>query len=68
MVPEVYRRSLRNLCLDIELRADGTIPVIMQERLFQIGRWLAAKEIFFRRKPGGAFCHGAPLAGRDAPH
>jgi alpha-L-fucosidase len=30
-----------NLCLDIGPRADGTIPVIMQERLLQIGAWLA---------------------------
>jgi alpha-L-fucosidase len=29
-----------NLCLDIGPRADGTIPVIMQERLLQIGAWL----------------------------
>ncbi len=30
-----------NLCLDIGPRADGKIPVIMQERLLRIGRWLA---------------------------
>ena len=30
-----------NLCLDIGPRADGTIPVIMQERLLQIGAWLS---------------------------
>jgi len=29
-----------NLCLDVGPRADGTIPVIMQERLLQIGAWL----------------------------
>jgi alpha-L-fucosidase len=29
-----------NLCLDIGPRADGTIPVIMQERLLAIGAWL----------------------------
>jgi alpha-L-fucosidase len=29
-----------NLCLDIGPRADGIIPVIMQERLLQIGAWL----------------------------
>jgi alpha-L-fucosidase len=29
-----------NLCLDIGPRADGTIPVIMQERLLLIGAWL----------------------------
>lgn len=30
-----------NLCLDIGPRADGKIPVIMQERLLEIGEWLA---------------------------
>ncbi|MBT3243383.1 MAG: alpha-L-fucosidase [Bacteroidetes bacterium] len=29
-----------NLCLDIGPKADGSIPVIMQERLLQIGNWL----------------------------
>ncbi len=29
-----------NLCLDIGPAADGSIPVIMQERLSQIGEWL----------------------------
>ena len=29
-----------NLCLDIGPAADGSIPVIMQERLMQIGDWL----------------------------
>jgi len=29
-----------NLCLDIGPAVDGSIPVIMQERLLQIGRWL----------------------------
>jgi alpha-L-fucosidase len=29
-----------NLCIDIGPRADGRIPVIMQERLMQIGAWL----------------------------
>jgi len=29
-----------NLCLDIGPRADGKIPVIMQERLLEIGKWL----------------------------
>ncbi|UCD52136.1 MAG: alpha-L-fucosidase [Phycisphaerales bacterium] len=29
-----------NLCLDIGPRADGTIPVVMQERLLEIGAWL----------------------------
>ena len=31
-----------NLCLDIGPRADGKIPVVMQERLLQIGAWLKA--------------------------
>jgi alpha-L-fucosidase len=30
-----------NLCLDIGPRADGKIPVIMQDRLLQIGAWLS---------------------------
>lgn len=29
-----------NLCLDIGPKADGSIPVIMEERLLQIGEWL----------------------------
>lgn len=29
-----------NLCLDIGPKADGSIPVIMEERLLQIGQWL----------------------------
>jgi alpha-L-fucosidase len=29
-----------NLCLDVGPAADGQIPVIMQERLMQIGNWL----------------------------
>ena len=29
-----------NLCLDVGPRADGTIPVVMQERLLAIGAWL----------------------------
>jgi len=31
-----------NLCLDIGPSADGKIPVIMQERLLQIGAWLGS--------------------------
>jgi alpha-L-fucosidase len=31
-----------NLLLDVGPEADGSIPVIMQERLLQIGRWLNA--------------------------
>ena len=29
-----------NLCLDVGPNHDGTIPLIMQERLLQIGKWL----------------------------
>jgi alpha-L-fucosidase len=39
MLADVVSRG-GNLCLDIGPRADGTIPVIMQERLLQIGAWL----------------------------
>jgi len=39
MLVDVVSRG-GNLCLDIGPRADGTIPVIMQERLLQIGDWL----------------------------
>jgi alpha-L-fucosidase len=39
MLADVVSRG-GNLCLDIGPRADGTIPVIMQERLLQIGDWL----------------------------
>lgn len=31
-----------NLCLDIGPASDGSIPVIMEERLLQIGEWLKA--------------------------
>ena len=36
----VCRRYGSNLLLNIGPAGDGTIPVIMQERLLQIGRWL----------------------------
>ena len=39
MLADVVSRG-GNLCLDIGPRADGTIPVVMQERLLQIGDWL----------------------------
>lgn len=39
MLVDVVSRG-GNLCLDIGPRADGTIPVIMQERLLAIGAWL----------------------------
>ncbi|NQV32368.1 MAG: alpha-L-fucosidase, partial [Phycisphaeraceae bacterium] len=39
MLVDVVSRG-GNLCLDIGPRADGTIPVVMQERLLQIGDWL----------------------------
>lgn len=41
MLADIVSRG-GNLCLDIGPRADGKIPVIMQERLTQIGAWLAA--------------------------
>ena len=40
MLVDVVSRG-GNLCLDVGPRADGTIPVIMQERLLAIGDWLA---------------------------
>jgi alpha-L-fucosidase len=39
MLADVVSRG-GNLCLDVGPRADGKIPVIMQERLLQIGSWL----------------------------
>lgn len=39
MLADVVSRG-GNLCLDIGPRADGTIPVVMQERLLAIGAWL----------------------------
>jgi alpha-L-fucosidase len=41
MLADIVSRG-GNLCLDIGPRADGKIPVIMEERLLQIGRWLKA--------------------------
>ena len=41
-----------NLLLDIGPDADGTIPVVMEERLVQIGEWLAANgEAIYGTKP-----------------
>ena len=39
MLTDIVSRG-GNLCLDIGPSADGKIPVIMQERLLQIGEWL----------------------------
>jgi alpha-L-fucosidase len=44
-----------NLLLDIGPRADGTIPVIMQERLLEVGSWL---------KVNGEAIYGTRFAGR----
>jgi alpha-L-fucosidase len=44
-----------NLLLDIGPRADGTIPVIMQERLLELGAWL---------KVNGEAIYGTRFAGR----
>ena len=40
MLTDIVSRG-GNLLLDIGPKADGTIPVIMQDRLHQIGTWLA---------------------------
>lgn len=45
-----------NLLLDIGPNADGTIPVIMQQRLLEIGDWL---------KVNGEAIYGTRYAGRD---
>jgi alpha-L-fucosidase len=44
-----------NLLLDIGPRADGTIPVIMQERLLEVGSWL---------KVNGEAIYGTRFAGQ----
>jgi alpha-L-fucosidase len=41
MLADIVSRG-GNFCLDIGPRADGKIPVIMQERLREIGKWLKA--------------------------
>jgi alpha-L-fucosidase len=48
-----------NLLLDIGPTADGRIPVIMQERLLQIGSWLKVNgEAIYETKPYGKIAEG----------
>ncbi len=42
MLTDIVSRG-GNLLLDIGPRADGGIPVVMEERLNQLGRWLRAE-------------------------
>ena len=50
-----------NLLLDIGPDADGTIPVIMEERLLQIGDWLKVNgEAIYGTSPGRPRASGAP--------
>ncbi len=56
MLADIVSRG-GNLCLDIGPSADGKIPVIMQERLLQIGAWLATNgEAIYGSRPAAAPC------------
>ena len=56
-----------NLLLDIGPNADGTIPVIMEERLTQIGDWLKINgEAIYGTKPWKARSNGVPAKFRKS--
>ncbi len=51
-----------NLLLDVGPTADGRIPVIMEERLVQIGEWLDVNgEAIFNTKPWRVIEEGEPI-------
>jgi alpha-L-fucosidase len=57
-----------NLLLDIGPTADGRIPVIMQQRLLEIGEWLPAHgEAIYGTRPWRVTAEGEPPAKPVAP-